>query len=435
MRSFRKFAALGVVAALVIGLTALASMRLSHSFRPEANSGPVAGTGVDRVTGRNIAGLQQHLREQPRDATGWAALGLAYVEQARVTADPSYYPKAAGVLDRSLRVQPKDNEAALTGQGALAAARHDFAGALRLAEQALKVNPYGMRAQAVRVDALVELGRYDEADRAVRHADATKPGIPIFTRYAYVMELRGHPDQAERVLRQAATSANDPADVAYVHIQLGELAWNHGDLKAADREYATALRVDPNSLPALDGRARVRAARGDQASALQDRKALVGKAPLPAYVVALGELYDSQRLPDQARTQYAVAGSWARLAQANGVATTDLEGSLIASDHGDRRAALQAARAEWSRRQSIHVADALAWALHVNGKDREALGYARQASRTGYRNALFLYHQGMIEKALRMPEAKRDLKASLDLNPHFSDLHAPLARKALKELS
>jgi Flp pilus assembly protein TadD len=77
--------------------------------------------------------------------------------------------------------------------------------------------------------------------------------------------------------------------------------------------------------------------------------------------------------------------------------------------------------------------DALAWALHVNGRDREALGYARLAARTGYRNALFRYHRGMIEKSLGdRAAARRSLAGALRLNPRFSEMHAPKAREALR---
>lgn len=83
----------------------------------------------------------------------------------------------------------------------------------------------------------------------------------------------------------------------------------------------------------------------------------------------------------------------------------------------------------------MHVADALAWALHVNGRDTEALGYARRALRHGYRDATFLYHLGMIEKSLgRRADARRDLAAALRLNPAFSVHHAPPARAALADL-
>jgi len=258
---------------LVLGAAVALGPRSSPKAERRSGEGPVPEAAVDRLSSASlpaaIAALQRHLRAQPRDATGWATLGLAYVEQARLSADPTYYTKAADVLDRSLRVSPTDNDAALGGLGALAAARHDFATALGFADRALAINPYGMRAHAVRIDALVELGRYSEAMAMAmaRRGDAAQPGIPIFTRVAYVLELNGRTAEARRVLERAAESASDSgavadvADVAYVATQLGELAWSQGDYSAAGRHFAAALRADQAYLPALDGQARVRAAR------------------------------------------------------------------------------------------------------------------------------------------------------------------------------
>jgi len=439
MRRLLTAVAAGFVAAgLVLGATVALGPRPSARADRRDGQAPVAADAIGRLSAANLPAaieqLQRHLRAQPRDAAGWATLGLADVEQARLSADPTYYTKAEGVLDRSLRLSPTDNDAALAGLGALAAARHDFAAALGFADRSLAVNPYSMRAHAVRIDALVELGRYPEATAAARRADATRPGIPIFTRVAYVLELRGRTAEAQRVLERAMESATDPGDVAYVATQLGELAWNRGDYRAAGQHFATALRADPAYLPALDGRARVRAARGDLAGATRDHEEVASRLPLPAYLTALGDLYEALGQPDKAREQYGVVDAWVRIARANGV-TTDLEVALFEADHGDRAAALRAARAERARRASVHVDDALAWALHVNGLDREALSYARQAARTGYRNALFLYHRGMIERALGLRDAaRRSLAAALDLNPQFSPLLAPRARAALAKL-
>lgn len=440
MRRLLTAAVAGIMATgLVLGAAVALGPRSSPKAERRNGEGPVREAAVDRLSSASlpvaIAALQRHLRAQPRDATGWATLGLAYVEQARLSADPTYYTKAADVLDRSLRVSPTDNDAALSGLGALAAARHDFANALGLADRALAVNPYSMRAHAVRIDALVELGRYSEAMAAARRADAAQPGIPIFTRVAYVLELNGRTAEARRALERAVESADDPGDVAYVATQLGELAWSQGDYSAAGRHFAAALRADQAYLPALDGQARVRAARGDLAGATSDLESVVSRLPLPAYLTELGELYEVQGRPDKAREQYEVVGAWVRIARANGV-TTDLETALFEADHGDRAAALRAARAERARRASVHVDDALAWALHVNGRDREALEQARLAARTGYRNALLLYHRGMIEKALGLrAAARRSLSAALNLNPSFSPLLAPRARTALAALA
>ncbi|MFF8427610.1 tetratricopeptide repeat protein [Streptomyces sp. NPDC016566] len=382
----------------------------------------------------SIAALQVHLRSQPRDYGSWATLGLAYVEQARTKGDPARYPQAEKALKRALDLSP-GNDQALAGRAALAAARHDFKDALTYADQALKQNPYSERALSLGIDALVELGRYAEADKAARTADTRKPGVPVFTRYAYVHELRGDVTTARRVLKQALTAAASPGDVAYVAAQLGQLAWNQGDYDTALTYYARALAADENYLPALEGRARAQAASGDRDEAIKGLQTVVARYPLPGPLVELGELYEARGAAgDKARAhdQYALVDAWIALARANGV-NADLDTALAAADHGDRTAALRAARAEWARRHTVHTADALGWALHVNGRDKEALRYARRATATGYRSAAFLYHRGMIELATgRAEDGRASLKAALELNPGFSPLGSARARKALE---
>ena len=49
-----------------------------------------------------IEQAQDRLRRLPDDAGTWAALGSAYVEQARVSANPAYYAQAQGALERSV---------------------------------------------------------------------------------------------------------------------------------------------------------------------------------------------------------------------------------------------------------------------------------------------------------------------------------------------
>src|SRR5262245_54192523 len=261
-RLARPLLAAGLVAGLAVGLTFGATLATGGQSSPPPGSGPVPAAAFEQLSSASLAAgigqLQGHLRAQPRDATGWATLGLSYVEQARLTADPAYYPKAAAALAEALRVLPGDNDAAHAGLAALAAARHDFAGALNEANRSLAINPFGARALAVRIDALVALGRYPAAMAAATHADKIAPGIPVFTRLAYVDELYGRTAEAHRVLELALTSADDPGDLAYVHAQLGELAWSHGDVAGAGGEFAAALRADPGSLGGVEGRGRER---------------------------------------------------------------------------------------------------------------------------------------------------------------------------------
>ncbi|MEV5981522.1 tetratricopeptide repeat protein [Streptomyces sp. NPDC052114] len=382
---------------------------------------------------RGVEALRARLRERPEDFTSWAVLGTAYVEQARTRGDPALYTAADRALDRSLELRP-GNDAALAGRAAVAAARHDFHGALRYATEALAENPYDERALASRIDALVELGRYDAASRAADEADARRPGIPVFTRYAYVRELRGDVTTARRVLEQALGGATAPGDVAYVATALGQLAWRQGRYADALRHCEAALRADRTYLPALECRARTRAARGDTGAAIAGLREVVDRQPLPGPLVALGELYEARGDLKRAREQYRLVDAWVSLARANGV-RPDLDVALAAADHGDAVTALRAARAEWGRRETVHTADALAWALHVNGRDAEALRYARRATGTGFREAVFLYHRGMIEQAAgHTGSARRSLRAALQLNRAFSPVGAHEARTTLRRL-
>ncbi|WP_317442487.1 tetratricopeptide repeat protein [Streptomyces collinus] len=438
-RRWRGVRLVGCAALLAVALTggaiALGAARDQGSVTVAASSSAVdPGALGSGNLDAGIAALQSHLRSQPKDAGSWATLGLAYVEQARTKGDPARYPQAEKALERSLALAP-GNDQALAGRAALAAARHDFKDALVWSDQALKRNPYSERALSSRVDALVELGRYTDAARAARTADDRKPGVPVFTRYAYVYELRGDVPTARRVLKQALTAATSPGDVAYVAAQLGQLAWNQGKYKDALGYYARALAADENYLPALEGRARAQAAVGRRAEAIEGLRTVVARYPLPGPLVELGELYEARGgAGDRARAheQYALVDAWIALARANGV-NADLDTALAAAEHGDKASALRAARAEWARRHTVHTADALAWALHVNGRDGEALGYAREATATGYRSATFRYHRGMIELATGHTAAGRaSLRAALKLNPGFSPLGAATARKALE---
>ena len=76
---------------------------------PDRQSTALAGNPVipSGSLAQEIASLQTQLRSSPGDWRSFANLGLAYVAQARITADPSYYPKAQGVLERSLKLEPR----------------------------------------------------------------------------------------------------------------------------------------------------------------------------------------------------------------------------------------------------------------------------------------------------------------------------------------
>jgi tetratricopeptide (TPR) repeat protein len=415
-------AALGLVLVLAGGVVG------ARGQRPET---PEAVVLTGDLLADQIARAQDRLAQVPGDWRSWAGLAVLYLERSRTTGDPTWYSKAEGAVQQSFEVRPTGNPEASVAAGALANARHDFAAARSYALDAIAANPYSAQAYAVLGDALTQLGLRDDATAAIQRMLDLRPGLAAYSRAAYDLEQRGRVADAEAMLHRARADAVHPSDVAYCDTALGDLAWRTGRLAEAGQRYAAALRAEPAGTAALLGRARVAAARGEMSAALDDYATLTRRAPAPGYFLEYADLLRAAGQQDAARAQVDFAAAAHALFVANG-GIDGLTDVAVALAVGDVRAALAAARAEWSRRAHADVADALAWALFRNGLAAEALPYSDLAVATGAPNATYAFHRGMINRALgRGADARADLLLALRTNAAFSPLDAPAARAAL----
>ncbi|MFB9444091.1 tetratricopeptide repeat protein [Dactylosporangium vinaceum] len=395
---------------------------------------PGAGAAPADPLDAGIAAAQARLRRLPGDWNTWAQLGSAYVERARVTGDPTYYGKAEEALHRSLDLAPATNWAAMAGMGSLANARHDFHAALDWGRRAERINPAAGSVHGVIADALTQLGDAPGARTAVQRMLDVEPGVSSFTRASYDFEQHGQTEPARAALERALAEAAAPADRAFCRYYLGELAFNTGDAQGALVQYDAGLTADPGYHPLHAGRGKAYLALGRTADALHEYELATQALPLPNLVAEYGDALTVAGRLDAARQQYALHAVQQKLFAAGGVGDR-LGDAVFLADHGDPAGALTAARAEWADRQPALVADALAWALHRNGQDTEALTYATKATALGWRNATFLYHRGAIEHALgNDADARRDLADALAVNPHFDALQAPAAQQLLTSI-
>jgi tetratricopeptide (TPR) repeat protein len=418
----------GAAAALTAAALLLGGVLTDGSSR-EAAAVPLA-SGIAETDAALLPRLQEQVRESPRDARGLALLGLAYQQRARDTGDPTYYTKSAGVLTRALRYAP-NNLLATTGLGALALSRHRFHEALVLGRRAVALSRTTARGYGVLGDAELELGRYPQAFATFDRMVGLKPSLSSYARVSYARELIGDVRGAASAMRLAIDAAvGQPEALAWSHTQLGKLFWSQGRLAAAEHEYRSALEVWRGYVYALDGLAQVEAARGLLQNAIALELRAVDRIPLPQFVASLGDLYRVTGDNAAARRQYALIGAIRRLLRANGV-KTDLETAQFDVDHAIRLPhALELARAARVDRPSIDGDDVLAWALTRNGRCAQAMSYAERALRLGTRDATKLFHRGMVERCLGHPEdARRWFQRALALNPQFSILWAPLARR------
>src|SRR5215212_9544297 len=453
----RKTQAVGPFFRLLIAvLAAVALISGVLNIRPALESVSGAGaieaseaSAVDRLVGlperpetaldARIRTLQDTLRGGDERTLGLAStmLGQAYLQKARETGDPGYYPKAEALFQQALASDGDDVDA-IVGLGTLALARHQFAVALDWGEQARALAPYHAAAYGVIGDAQVELGRYDEAIETVQAMIDLRPDLSSYSRVSYLRELMGDREGALIAMKQAATAGSAYVEnVAWARVQLGNLRFDGGDLAGAASEYAAALAALPGYAPGLAGQARVAAAGGDLDRAAELYEQAVRTIPLPEYVVGYGDVLTAAGHPDEASAQYALVAAIQQLYAANGV-DTDLELALYTADHGrpeDLPRAVEQARAQVAVRPSIVAWDVLAWTLYRSGDLDGAAEASKEALRLGTHNALMQFHAGMIAAARgETAQPISFLESALEINPHFSVRYAPEARATLERL-
>ncbi len=402
------------------------------SSRPSTE--PPTSTPPTSPTQAEVERLLAAVAADPNDAEAQRDLGFALLQRVRETADPSLYEPAAAAFEAARRLAP-DDALVLVGIGSLQLGTHEFAQALETGRQAAKRSPSLAAARTVIVDALVELGRYDEADAEAAEMFALSSDLATLARISYLAELRGKLDIALAAMRLAAESPGlAPENTAYVGALLGNLLVYSGDPAGAADAYRAALQLVPAHAPSLAGQARLAVGAGklDDAMELFERASSI--VPLPEYVIALGDTQQALGLIEDARRSFALARAEIQLFEASGV-VVDLDLALFEADHGDPDRALTLAQAAYDAAPTIRAADALAWALHRLGRDREAKPYAAEALHLGSRDPLLRYHAGAVAAALGDAiEARRDLELALATDPGFSATGAAEARRLLTTL-
>ena len=425
MRARRLFA---VALAFVLALAVFAATRGDE----RAAAGPPAAGAPslrpDADTDAQVRRLQTAVR---RGAPREAELAAAYLQKARESGDPSFYSRADGVLRRALARGPAD-PAELVEAAALAAGRHDFREAERLARRARALAPDSLGAFPILVDALVELGRYGEAERTLQRMVDLKPNLPAYARVSYFRELTGDLPGAAQALRLAVAAGGPvPENVAYVQSLLGSLELNRGRLAAARRAYAAALAAVPGYAPARGrpraaGRPVRRPARRDRALAPARRAAAAARVRDRA---RRGRAGRRPRAPPAAR-DLALVRAQERLLAAAGV-NTDVELAIYEADHGDRAPR----RAAGARGVGAGAERALGRRARLGAdprrprRGRPALGAPRAAARLARPDVPLPRRH----RRRRHAEGRRNLRLALAHGLDAHPLHANRARAALED--
>ena len=414
------------------GITAVFALIVVGAF----GAAPVAAQGAS--TDHAILMNQRQLQRSPENAAAYLRLGDAYIQKARQTGDMSYCRLAEQALQRSLELAPQ-NAGAARHLAYVFSSRHEFREAATQAETAIGLDPSDSHAYGVLGDALLELGKYDEASRAFRQMMRLDESLYSLARLSGLNALQGDPESAIVTLRRAIAAGQatrePPESLAWAQWQLGAEHFSVGHLQDAEAQYVEALKTYPKYYRALAGLAQVRVAQQRYEEAVALYRQALGIVPLPEYAAGLGDLHTKLGQTSEAKKQYALVEYIGRLNIVNRVMYNRELATFYADHELKLDEAVDLARAELEIRQDIYGYDILAWALFRAGKPAEALALMSQALRLGTKDAKLFFHAGMIHRALGQRDSAREfLRRALSTNPHFHLLHAAVAERALKEI-
>lgn len=432
-----------VGAALIAGIVLLAAIVFGARGAPDRSGQPAPATREElpvepilTLGDRLVRKAQTVITRAPEKPDGYNALCMAFMQKARETGDFSYNSRAESALKRSFELEA-DNTGAMKLQAGLLLTYHKFDEALNAARRLQKIRPGDHTVYGMLTDALVELGRYDEAYDSAEKMVLMRPDTTSYSRFSYVASLRGDSEAAIDSMSRAvnAASMQDPESLSWCRVHLGDELMNAGRLYEAEREYDLALRAFPEYHLALAAKARARIAAGDLEGAVGFYRKAQERVPQPDTAIALGNLYAKLGRDGEAQNEYKLV-DFIEQSGDKGLNTYSRQLALFwANQSRNLDEALAIAERERSTRADIYSSDVLAWCLHRKGRSAEARKHIEEAMRLGTQDAQIFYHAGMIYDALRdHGKSMKFLKLALQINPYFDLLQADIATQALERL-
>ena len=357
------------------------------------------------------------LRREPDAVEPRVRLAQVLMQQARTDGrEADYIPEARQLLDEAL-ARDSTHYYARTLQASLYNTLHRFELARDLSRQLIAEYPAHAYTHGTLIDALVELGEYDEAVRVSDRLQALKPGLPAYSRASYLREIHGDTPGAIAAMRLAADAEPyGQLGRAWALVHLGGLYLGNAQPDTAAFVFEGILQERPNFAPALVGLGHVALARGDAAEAVRRLGEARVIAPSEAADELLVEAYTM--LGDDARARAAAERVLESLHAAREMGEiVDMEEADFLADHGmnlDR--ALAMARVQVERRPAhLHANETYAWTLFKNGRAQEAIPYIQRAMALGTGDAMVDYRAAQIYRAAgRTAEAERFARLALE---------------------
>jgi tetratricopeptide (TPR) repeat protein len=357
-------------------------------------SRPAAGDAGSRLSPaeKSIALALQAISKHPGQAEPYNSLAFALARRARETADSTHYAQAEEAVKKSLALAPGN----LGGEKAriwILLGKHEFAQALESARALNRRVPDDVMVYGFLTDAHVELGNYEEAEKAADWMLRLRPGnIPGLTRAAYLRELFGDIEGALELMTMAlhSTPFREFEERAWIMTQMAHLHLVSGRVEEAELAARQALELFSEYHYALAALAEVRTTQKKYAEAADLLRRRYRSAPHPENLYALAAALERAGHKAEARVAFARFENEAR-GEMNNADNANRELSMYyAGPGGKPREALRVAGLELARRRDVYTREAYAWALFESGRWQEARSEYEEVLALGIRNPKLL---------------------------------------------
>ena len=194
---------------------------------------------------------KMNMANDPNDFDDYIKLAEVFMHEARVTGEHGhYYPSALLVLNKVLEKEKKPTDIrfnALLYKASVMLSQHEFHEAKALSLEAMKINKYNAQLYGTLVDALVELGEYDDAVMMADKMVSLRPDLRSYARISYLREIYGDMNGAIEAMTMAAEAGYPGLEqTAWAKLTLGELYMKNKEFEKAALVFQQILEEREN---------------------------------------------------------------------------------------------------------------------------------------------------------------------------------------------
>lgn len=387
-----------------------------------ALAAPVETTPADRA----VLAAQVVVHRDRDQLDAWVDLGHAWIRKARASDDVAAYVSADACASVVL-AKETDHVGAADVRARVLFARREWAEARRLAERITSQHPESEVAWGHLTEALLELGRYEEAKDAVRKMLALGRSSRAHELTARIQWLHGDVVGAKESLANAVDAARDGEAAARAHVLAATMSWHAGDYDGAGAAFDKALERVSDFAPALAGHGRVAMARSEWHRAAQ---AFARSYDVMRTLETAWLLGDAREAGGDAKGASEAYDLVEKHAANDPLAYSRYLSAKKERTPEQRSEALRLASEVHVKQYDVHTEDALAWALHRAGMTETAKPAMGRARRLHTPDARFLFHEGAIRIAAGdVKKGKETIAKALAMNRAFDWREAREARE------